>query len=169
MISLHYPSDRVTRFRCANTIIYIQGISGSYGYRSLEIIYYIKDIQTPTEFRPRIISDTCTSEKLYGREIKMYFYLANVGFKPTPTSTTAPSITETTVIPSRPLRSLKRSYHGQGLRLISQHYPSDRVTRFRCANTIIYMGHYQKKEKSVSYTIFSHPQLQLSSFSVYNS
>ena len=26
MISLHYPSDRVTRFRCANTIIYIQGI-----------------------------------------------------------------------------------------------------------------------------------------------
>ena len=35
------PSDRVTRFRCANTIIYIQGIPGSYGYRSLEIIYYI--------------------------------------------------------------------------------------------------------------------------------
>ena len=30
------------------------------------------------------------------------------------------------------------------------------------------MGHYQKMEKSVSYTIFSHPQLQLSSFSVYN-
>ena len=26
-------------FRCANTIIYIQGIPGSYGYRSLEIIY----------------------------------------------------------------------------------------------------------------------------------
>ena len=32
----------------------------------------------------------------------------------------------------------------------------------------IYMGHYQKMEKSVSFTIFSHPQLQLSSFSVYN-
>ena len=39
----------VTRFRCANTIIYIQGIPGSYGYRSLEIIYYIKDIQAPTD------------------------------------------------------------------------------------------------------------------------
>ena len=39
MISLHYTSYRVIRFRCANTIIYIQGIPGSYGYRSLEIIY----------------------------------------------------------------------------------------------------------------------------------
>ena len=29
--------------------------------------------------------------KLYGREIKMYFYLANVGFEHTPTSTAAPS------------------------------------------------------------------------------
>ena len=43
------------------------------------------------------------------REIKMYFYLANVGFEPTPTSTAAPSNTETTVvIPTRPLRSLKK-------------------------------------------------------------
>ena len=33
----------------------------------------------------------------------MYFYLAVVGFEPTPTSTAAPSNTETTVIPSRPL------------------------------------------------------------------
>ena len=41
LISLHYTSDRVFRFRCAYTIIYIQGIPGSYGYRSLEIIYYI--------------------------------------------------------------------------------------------------------------------------------
>ena len=49
MISLHYTSDRVIRFRCANTIIYIQGIPGSYGYRSLEIIYYIEDIQAPTD------------------------------------------------------------------------------------------------------------------------
>ena len=49
LISLHYTSDRVTRFRCANTIIYIQGIPGSYGYRSLEIIYYFKDIQAPTD------------------------------------------------------------------------------------------------------------------------
>ena len=49
MISLHYTMDRVTGFRCANTIIYIQGIPGSYGYRSLEIIYYIKDIQAPTD------------------------------------------------------------------------------------------------------------------------
>ena len=38
----------------------------------------------------------------------MYFYLAMVGFEPTPTSTAAPSNTETTVIPSRPLRSLKK-------------------------------------------------------------
>ena len=49
-------------------------------------------------FRPRIISDTSTSEKLYDREIKMYFYLANVGFEPTPTLTAAPSNTETTVM-----------------------------------------------------------------------
>ena len=59
-------------------------------------------------FRPRIISDTSTSKKLYDREIKMYFYLAMVGFEPMPTSTAAPSNTETTVIPSRPLRSLKK-------------------------------------------------------------
>ena len=64
----------------------------------------------------------------------MYFYLAKVGFEPTPTSTAAPSNTETTVIPSRPLHSLKRRYHGQDLCSISLHYPSDRVT-FRCANT----------------------------------
>ena len=38
----------------------------------------------------------------------MYFYLAMVGFEPMPTSTAAPSNTETTVIPSRPLRSLKK-------------------------------------------------------------
>ena len=35
----------------------------------------------------------------------MYFYLAMVGFEPTPTATAAPSNTETTVIPSRPLRT----------------------------------------------------------------
>ena len=33
----------------------------------------------------------------------MDFYLAMVGFEPTPTATAAPSNTETTVIPSRPL------------------------------------------------------------------
>ena len=45
----------------------------------------------------------------------MYFYLANMGFEPTPTSTAAPSNTETTVIPTettviptRPLCSLKK-------------------------------------------------------------
>ena len=38
----------------------------------------------------------------------MYFYLAMVGFEPTPTSTAAPGNTETTVIHSRPLRSLKK-------------------------------------------------------------
>ena len=77
--------------------------------------------------------------KLYGREIKMYFYLAKVGFEPTPTSTAAPRNTKTTLIPTRPLRSLKRSYHGQGLCSFSLHYPSDRATMFRCANTIIYI------------------------------
>ena len=38
----------------------------------------------------------------------MYFYLAMVGFEPTPASTAAPSNTETTVIPSRRLRSKKK-------------------------------------------------------------
>ena len=38
----------------------------------------------------------------------MYVYLAKVGFEPTPTSTAAPSNTETTVIPTRPLRSLNK-------------------------------------------------------------
>ena len=38
----------------------------------------------------------------------MYFNLAMVGFEPTTTATAAPSNTETTVIPSRPLRSLKK-------------------------------------------------------------
>ena len=40
---------------------------------------------------------------IYNGEIKM----AMVGFEPTPTSTAAPSNTETIGIPSRPLRSLK--------------------------------------------------------------
>ena len=69
----------------------------------------------------------------------MYFYLAMVGFEPTPTSTAAPSNTETTVKPSRPLRSLKKELSWPRFCLISLHYPSDRVTRFRCANTIIYI------------------------------
>ena len=69
----------------------------------------------------------------------MYFFLAMVGFEPTPTATAASSNTETTVIPSRPLRSLKKFYHDRGLCLISLHYTSDRVIRFRCANTIIYI------------------------------
>ena len=41
----------------------------------------------------------------------MYFYLAMVGFEHTPTTTAAPSNTETTVIPSRPLRSLKKDIY----------------------------------------------------------
>ena len=56
----------------------------------------------------------------------MYFYLAKVGFEPTPTSTAAPSNTETTVIPTRPLRSLKKElswsrYSGQGSFLMRVH------------------------------------------------
>ena len=43
----------------------------------------------------------------------MYFYLAMVGFEPTPTSTAVPSNTETTVITSRPLRSLKKELSWQ--------------------------------------------------------
>ena len=121
--------------------------------------YYIilKIYKLQQIFRPRIISDVSTSEKLYNGEIKMYFYLAMVGFEPTPTSTAAPSNTETTVIPSRPLRSLKRSYHGRGLCLISLHYTSDRVTRFRCANTIIYIqgipGSYGYRSLEIIYYI----------------
>ena len=38
----------------------------------------------------------------------MYLNLAMVGFEPTPTSTAAPSNKYTIVIPSRPLRSLKK-------------------------------------------------------------
>ena len=44
----------------------------------------------------------------YDREIKMYFYLAMVGLEPTRTSTAAPGNTEKNVIPSLPLRSLKK-------------------------------------------------------------
>ena len=77
--------------------------------------------------------------KLYDREIKMYFYLAKVGFEPTPTSTAAPSNTETTVIPTRPLRSLKKELSWSRFMLVFSAYPSDRATMFRCANTIIYI------------------------------
>ena len=98
----------------------------------MENIYYIKDIHFQQIFRPRKISDTSTSEKLYDREIKMYFNLANVGFEPTPTSTAAPSNTETAVIPTRPLR-----YPGQCLCLISLHYPSDRITRFTSSCSLL--------------------------------
>ena len=87
----------------------------------------------------------------------MYFYLTMVGFEPTPTATAAPSNTETTVIPSRPLHSLKRSYHDRGLCLISLHYTSDRVIRFRCANTIIYIqgipGSYGYRSLEIIYYI----------------
>ena len=87
----------------------------------------------------------------------MYFYLAMVGFEPTPTATAAPSNTETTVIPPRPLRSLKRSYHDRGLCLISLHYTSDRVFRFRCAYTIIYIqgipGSYGYRSLEIIYYI----------------
>ena len=69
----------------------------------------------------------------------MYLNLAMVGFEPTPTSTAAPSNTETTVIPSRPLRSLKKELSWPRFMLDFSHYTSDRVTRFRCANTIIYI------------------------------
>ena len=44
------------------------------------------------------------------------------------------------VIPTAPQRSLKkRSYHGSGLCSISVHNSSNRVTRYRCANTIKYI------------------------------
>ena len=42
----------------------------------------------------------------------MYLYLAMVGFEPTPTSTAAPSNTETTVIPSRLYIYHKRDAEG---------------------------------------------------------
>ena len=77
-------------------------------YNIINIILKIYKLQQI--FRPRIISDASTSEKLYNGEIKMYFYSAMVGFEPTPTATAAPSNTETTVIPSRPLRSFKKEF-----------------------------------------------------------
>ena len=88
----------------------------------------------------------------------MYFYLVKLGFEPTPTSTAVPSNTETTVIPTRQLRSLKkRSYHGQGLCSFSLHYPSDRATMFRYANTIIYIqgipGSYGHRSLEIIYYI----------------
>ena len=87
----------------------------------------------------------------------MYFYLAMVGFEPTPTLTAAPSNTETTVIPSRPLRSLKKELSWPRFSLISLHYTSDRVTRFRCANTIIYIqgipGSYGYRSLEIIYYI----------------
>ena len=82
MISLHYTSDRVTRFRCANTIIYIQGIPGSYGYRSLEIIYLLKIYKHPTDIPGQgSISDASTSEKLYNGEIKDVLFTCDGGVR----------------------------------------------------------------------------------------
>ena len=87
----------------------------------------------------------------------MYFNLAMVGFEPTPTSTAAPSNTETTVIPSRPLRSLKKELSWPRFMLGFLHYPSDRVTGFRCANTIIYIqgipGSYGYRSLEIIYYI----------------
>ena len=87
----------------------------------------------------------------------MYLNLAMVGFEPTPNSTAAPSNTETTVIPSRPLRSLKKELSWPRFMLISLHYTSDRVTRFRCANTIIYIqgipGSYGYRSLEIIYHI----------------
>ena len=76
-------------------------VKNSCGFEYIYINIYakLKIYKLQQIFRPRIISDASTSEKLYNGEIKMYFYLAMVGFEPTPTSTAAPSNTETTVIP----------------------------------------------------------------------
>ena len=41
-ISLHFLLDRFTRFYNSNTIIYIQGMPGCYGYLSLELIYTVR-------------------------------------------------------------------------------------------------------------------------------
>ena len=72
-MSLHYPSDRVTRFCCAeDTIRYIQGISGSCGCRSFFIYFILRFNKRQQIFRPRIITDTSTSGKTYSREIKIY-------------------------------------------------------------------------------------------------
>ena len=61
--------------------------------------------------------------KLYGREIKINFYLAKEGFEPTPTSTAAPSNTETTVIPTRPLRYLKKEFSWQRFMVVFSALP----------------------------------------------
>ena len=96
----HFPSG-LAPGRHASIYIYTEGKTsnrlGSFqkciqNYRSCKILFNMTSIYI----------------YIYIGEIKMYFYLAMVGFEPTPTATAAPSNTETTVIPSRPLRSLKK-------------------------------------------------------------
>ena len=87
----------------------------------------------------------------------MYFYLAMVGFEPTPTSTAAPSNTETAVIPSRPLRSLIKELSWPRFMLDFSALPVGWVTGFRCANTIIYIqgipGSYGYRSLEIIYYI----------------
>ena len=75
------------------------------------VIIYSHVLTTQTPCSNQVIYTLFNAWLMHGffnGEIKIYFYLAMVGFEPTPTSTAAPSNTETTVIPSRQLRSLKK-------------------------------------------------------------
>ena len=67
----------------------------------------------------------------------MYFYLAMVGFEPTPTSTAAPSNTETTVIPSRPLRSLKKKFSWS--RFMIDYIYGCILMQNLCSHTVMYI------------------------------
>ena len=67
----------------------------------------------------------------------MYFYLAMVGFEPTPTATAAPSNTETTAIPSRPYIYMVGLNHQQCKTIYTERFrlsPSSEFTGTRKKN-----------------------------------
>ena len=74
LISLNDPSDRAVLLRCANTLSYIHGISGSYVTEAWK--YYIINLRfskLQQIFRPRIILlIQVHPKKVYSREIKKY-------------------------------------------------------------------------------------------------
>ena len=74
LISLNDPSDRAVLLRCANTLRYIHGLSGSYDTETWK--YYIINLRfnkLQQIFRPRIIIIIQVhSKKVYSREIKKY-------------------------------------------------------------------------------------------------
>ena len=88
LISLNDPSGRAVLLRCANTLSYIHGLSGSYDTEVWK--YYIINLRfskLQQIFRPRIILlIQVHPKKVYSRA-----NWAPSGFEPTPTTTTPPS------------------------------------------------------------------------------